>query len=278
MQAVLASDGGQLAIGGGAAALAYPPDAAEAAAHAAAAAEEAHPGKRTRWQAPEGRRGRAFVRSLSRSDSSAPGRREQPPDTLLRLASDDEGSGPTEAFLQDQLQAFSTPCSAGEQQEGAEGLRLRLSGLVGVLLEGPSQSLFEGTYQPWLKAASPCRLAAEHSTFECYLGMLRGGMDWRAGLLLRILRGREDAGGAALAEQNEQRRKRRRRCAAQAAALRAAGIETDGSMSQSGSLAAACCWQDTASSCTTSDDSDDTSSEATQPRAYHVNGADHRAL
>lgn len=74
------------------------------------------------------------------------------------------------------------------------------------------------------------------------------------GLLLRILRGSEDAGTDA-----GQQRKRQRRCAAPAAALPSASGATDSSMGQPGSSsAAACCWRDTASSCTSSEASADT--------------------
>lgn len=272
LQAQLAAWAGQLqasqAPGGGSAAGCVAADAAaEAAALAAATVvgESAPPAKRPCWQAPGGGRGRAFLRSISRTDSSAPGRREQLVDAALRLGSGDEGAGIGSNFLQEQLHAFSTPSVPGGQQEDGEGQRRLLSGLVGALLAGPGDSLFEEVYLPWLRGASPCRLAAEHSTFGCYLGMLRGGMDWRAvrrlmlgylqGLLLRILQGSEDTA----AERREQRRKRRRRCSARAAALRAAGDESESSMSQPGTTpAAACCWRDTASSCPSSDESDDT--------------------
>ncbi|KAL4444900.1 hypothetical protein ABPG77_003950 [Micractinium sp. CCAP 211/92] len=265
LQAVRAGGGDPQILGACAAAR---QDASEGVAESAvvtagATAEATHPAKRMCWQGPNG--SRALLRCTSRTDSSAPGRRDQLADAALRLGCGDESSSVSADFLQEQLRAFSRPCSAGEQLEDSEGLRRLLGGLVQALLAGPGESLFEEVYQPWLRGASPCRLAAEHSTFECYLSMLRSGMDWRAvGLLLRILRGSEDVGVGrhseeAGAERREQRRKRRLSSSAQAAALRAASQDTESSMSLPGAdFGAACCWRDTASSCTSSDESEDT--------------------
>lgn len=72
----------------------------ERPAHLLDSQQVTSPAKRTCWQAPNARRGRAFVRSLSRTDSSAPGRQEELTDVLVRLGSDDVGAAVSDAFLQ----------------------------------------------------------------------------------------------------------------------------------------------------------------------------------